>query len=213
MKEFIIGRNGNQPFKIEAKGVSSEHARITIDDYGQWTLEDLRGTSGNGTYIRDEAGNFTQIVKAHITENTIIRLASLSEVGRHSFTFMAHHVLVTNPDDYSYELNYVYNLREKLREQETTVEESILKYRSYSIIAPIAGFIISCIPPFNSSMMMVRIAMVAPPVLVSMLSFKLQTKPKELRKIRVATIVCPKCGRPMSDFDVDNRQCSLCKAQ
>ena len=213
MKEFIIGRNGNQPFKIEARAVSAEHARITIDDYGQWMLEDLRGTSGNGTFIRDDNGNFIQIVKAHITENTIIRLASVSEVGHNSFTFMAHHVLVTDPNDYSYELNYVYQLLEKLRQQESAVDETILKYRYYAIIAPIAGFVVSCIPPFNISMMTVRLAMVIPPVLVSLLSFKLQSKPKQLQKLRKATIVCPKCGRPMSDFDVDNRHCSACKAQ
>lgn len=213
MKEFIIGRNGNQPFKIEAKAVSAEHARLTIDDNGQWMLEDLRGTAGNGTYIRDENGNFTQIVKARITEQTIIRLASVSDVGHNSFTFMAHHVLVSDPNDYSYELNCVYQLLEKQRQQESSVDEAILKFRYYAIIAPIAGFIISCIPPFNSSMMMVRLAMVIPPVAISLLSFKLQTKPKELLKLRRATIVCPKCGRPMSDYDVDNRQCSYCKAQ
>lgn len=213
MKEFIIGRTGNQPFKIVAKGVSSEHARITIDDSGLWMLEDLRGTAGNGTYIRDDNGNFTQVLKTPITEQTIIRLASFSDFGHNSFTFMAHHVLVTDPNDYSYELNCVYQLREKLKLQESAIDESIIKSRYYSIIAPIAGFFISCVPPFNSSMMTVRLAMVIPPVIISIRNFKLQGKMKELMKIRKSTIVCPKCGVSMSDYDVDNRQCSRCKAQ
>ena len=55
MKTIILGREGNQPFPIkdEFDGVSRKHAQITINDHGDWFLEDL--DSANGTYIRDES--------------------------------------------------------------------------------------------------------------------------------------------------------------
>ena len=65
---FIIGRSGNQPFKITADSVSNEHARVTIDDNGVWTLEDL--DSPNGTYIRNASGEFNQVYKKIISEDT-----------------------------------------------------------------------------------------------------------------------------------------------
>ena len=48
MKEFIIGKEGTQKFLIPLTKtrVSRQHARITIDDNGVWTLEDLNSTNG-----------------------------------------------------------------------------------------------------------------------------------------------------------------------
>ena len=56
MKEFIIGKEGDQKFKISEKRnkVSRKHCKITIDDNGQWYVDDLDST--NGTYIIDEIG-------------------------------------------------------------------------------------------------------------------------------------------------------------
>ena len=36
---------------------------------------------------------------------------------------------------------------------------------------------------------------------------------KRLKEQRLKTIVCPGCGRPLSDFDVNNMKCSICKAK
>lgn len=35
---------------------------------------------------------------------------------------------------------------------------------------------------------------------------------KALKKQRAKLLRCPKCGHPISDFDIENRQCSRCKA-
>lgn len=35
---------------------------------------------------------------------------------------------------------------------------------------------------------------------------------KSLKKQRTKLLRCPKCGHPISDFDIENRQCSRCKA-
>ena len=52
MKTIVLGREGTQPFKIKNEDVSRQHAQITIDDHGEWVLEDLN--SSNGTFIRNE---------------------------------------------------------------------------------------------------------------------------------------------------------------
>ena len=49
MQEVIIGKEGTQKFPINNSRVSRQHAKITVSDSGQWTLEDLNST--NGTYI------------------------------------------------------------------------------------------------------------------------------------------------------------------
>ena len=49
MKTIILGREGTQPFKIKNEDVSRQHAQITIDDHGEWVLEDLN--SSNGTCL------------------------------------------------------------------------------------------------------------------------------------------------------------------
>ena len=40
---YVIGRTGNQPFKIASESVHGEHAKITITEQGKWILEDLKG--------------------------------------------------------------------------------------------------------------------------------------------------------------------------
>ena len=46
MKEVIIGKEGTQKFPINNSRVSRQHAKITVSDSGQWTLEDLNSTNG-----------------------------------------------------------------------------------------------------------------------------------------------------------------------
>ena len=76
MKTIILGKEGNQPFKInaDANGVSRRHAQITITDSNEWYIEDLNST--NGTYIRDEkTGLLIPIAgKRRITPMTFIFL-------------------------------------------------------------------------------------------------------------------------------------------
>ena len=116
---FIIGRSGNQPFKITADSVSNEHARVTIDNNGVWTLEDL--DSPNGTYIRNASGEFNQVYKKIISEDTVIRLG---RGGHHGCIFTGHQ-LISTPGDYSYEFR---NLKKALARQQA--DEAMMQAKS-----------------------------------------------------------------------------------
>lgn len=211
-QEFIIGRYGTQPFKITAEGVSAEHAKITIDESGSWVLEDLKGTRGNGTFIRNEDGKFLRIVKCKITEDTVIRLA---DSGHYSFTFMAHRVLTTKPNDFTYEFDRVCELADSLTEKETKLEETIRKHTMIGIVAPFIALLVTCLPLpiFEQNALSARLLITLSSSLVNILFFGDRSKPKDLRKQKVSLIVCPNCGRPLSEFDIQNRKCSICQAK
>lgn len=72
MKQVIIGKAGNQPFKITDEYVSSRHAVFTFDNVtGQMTIADNNST--NGTYVK--MGNqFQRIGQCHVDAATDIRL-------------------------------------------------------------------------------------------------------------------------------------------
>lgn len=110
MKEFIIGKEGTQKFLIPLTKtrVSRQHARITIDDNGVWTLEDLNST--NGTFIIDDEGELRQIRRMVIGEFTRIVLADQTQMG---FSFIAHHVIEDDPNDYRAEFRHVLEIHQK----------------------------------------------------------------------------------------------------
>lgn len=65
--EYIIGREGNQPFKIDNTGVSRRHARLEILPDGGMVIEDLG--SANGTFV-----NGQRVVRRTLTLNDQVRL-------------------------------------------------------------------------------------------------------------------------------------------
>lgn len=67
--EFIVGREGNQPFQINDRSVSRKHVKCTLLPNGKIQLEDL-GSSG-GTYV-----NGMQIVRKEVDMNSVVMLGS-----------------------------------------------------------------------------------------------------------------------------------------
>ena len=110
--EVIVGKQGTQKFPIKNAGVSRQHARIIIDDRGQWVLEDLNST--NGTFVRDEKGEYQRVSRIGIQEDTVIRLGDESNNG---YSFMAHHVVEDDPDNYAYEFARIRQWREDFRKE------------------------------------------------------------------------------------------------
>lgn len=210
MQKFLIGRGSqcNQPFQIPNDGVHSEHATLTIDDSGKWMLEDIKGDAGNGTYIRTPEGEWKRVYRVAVTPTTVIRLAS---GGHHAYTFMANRVLQPK-DDFAFEINEVRRTYYDLRQQEETEEKRLQKLKSLPMVVSAVCLIASFIA---TSLQAVRVIMGSQAIIIGLVSYFFggNTQLRAIRERRRKLVVCPRCQRPMSDFDLENRQCSICKAK
>ena len=86
--DIIIGKQGNQPFKLMESSISRQHALFHLDEAtGKMTLKDSNST--NGTWILARDGKFKRLVgEAPVGLNTLVRLGA-------STTFRVKDLLVT----------------------------------------------------------------------------------------------------------------------
>lgn len=217
MPIFIVGRSGNQPFEIPQTltKVHGEHVSIEVDENKKvWRLRDLKNPrEGTGVYLRDDQGDFKRVRACEIKPTDMIRLGPQ---GPHSYTFMAHRVLndPAKPNAYTYEFQYMRHLHGKLKNAEEEREALNLKHSKIAKWAPLAGFALSFLIPGGTQvgMIAIRLAIMAPGLVVGQMFFKDPHKLKAIRQLRQKLVVCPSCGRPLSDHDVINLRCSACRA-
>jgi pSer/pThr/pTyr-binding forkhead associated (FHA) protein len=212
-KEYIIGRCAASQIKIpiDREGVSSQHAKITINDKDNWMLEDLQST--NGTFLRNESGEFKRVYTKQINESDVIRLGN---GGANSFIFMAHR-LISSDDTYQYEFKQLRLLLRQQREQESKQEHKIelnawiSKASGLAVVALcwLVGMVDGINVDPNFRYLMIAFA----PIIVGFIFNGDRRKLRVLRKRREHLLICPKCGKPIPEFDVEQGQCSRCKAK
>lgn len=205
-KEIIIGREGNQLFPITNDGVSGQHARLVVEDNGTMFLEDL--DSLNGTYVRNADGEFERVKRINVTDTDIVRLG---RGGMHSTSFWVHHLLVSDVNDYSYEFQCIIDLYKN--DIKTTLDALWKKndMRDWcTIAAPIIGLALSFL--FADNALLIRLAITLPSLAVGLFFVGFGKKLRNINARRQRFIVCPRCGRPLSDFDIEQQQCTMCKA-
>lgn len=216
MKQFIIGRKGNQPFPIDPNEfvyVHGEHCRITINNGNNWTIEDLKAPQGNGVYIRDKDGVFRRVTYGQISPNDIIRLGP---EHAQSFTFMAHHLIT--PNDYKYEFGYMSHLDSKLRKEEEAQAASMKKHMLVQIIVPLIcallTFSVRLFRDIDSGILaaIAPVMMVVPAGIIRYFYRNDNDKLKEIKARRPKLVQCPKCWYALSDHDLHQHRCSRCKA-
>lgn len=219
MEQFIIGRGGNQPFKIPADKslVSHEHAILQIDDYGRWTITD--NNSANGLYVRNADGDFERVYQTEITNMTVIRLGPENV---RSFEFWANRVAVADPNDYSTEFQYLKRMLTMLKETEEATEKKAERYNWIASCSGLAATVVFFIYTMlrqeeNASVgnmgMMIRMGMMTSvPILVKACLPKPAKMLKGMREKRAKLMRCPKCGNPLSDHAVKQGFCPVCKA-
>lgn len=213
---YIIGRQGNQPFAIDPSMlyVHGQHARMTLDpDTREWFIEDLKGNTGNGVYVRDSAGDFRRVLACRIKPTDVVRLGPESA---QSITFMAHHMLT--PSDYNFEFGYMRNLDSRLRKEEAEQTAINKKHSLNMIAAPVVlGALTFSMRLFMEIDMGILVALTAAistiPAGLLRLKYRNDTdKLKEIKNRRTKLIQCPRCWRPLNDYDLRNGRCSACKA-
>lgn len=212
VKELIVGRSPSSSIKIPATkdAVSGQHVKIVVNDNGIWKLEDLK--SSNGTYVRDENGEFHRVFNKQIQESDIIRLGN---AGANSYTFTARRVLFPN-DSYSYEFKM---LRKELQKQKDLEDNLAKRANINGWISKSAGvaiyavfeILVACGVKLDPNLRFPIIA--AAPLLVGLVFSGDKQRTRTLKERRNKVLRCPHCGMPISEFDIEQRQCSRCKAK
>lgn len=206
-KIFIIGRQGDQPFKIVQEGVSREHARLTIDDSGKWVLEDLN--SDNGTFIRNEDGDLEQISKKVISESTYICLGPDNING---CKFYARQLIA--PKDYKKEFDFLEEIDDDIENRLEKAEDKSKLIRKAITIISMVGFFGSFIVEDNGfRTMLLRVSTAATGV--SSMFYDPNKQKKQLKALREKLFGCPNpaCSHHLSSKEVRNRKCAKCGAK
>lgn len=211
--EIIIGRSSISPINVpdDRVAVSGKHAKITVSDNGDWEIEDL--DSVNGTFVRNDNFEFEKVYTRKIHESDIIRLGN---DGANSFIFCAHRALHPN-DNYAYEFRLLQHLLKQSREDEAKKEKKanwaswVISIGAFAVwgLTEIIDKILNIDPDPNKRMI---IMMGVPPLLKIMLG-GFTKGAKSVKKTREKFMLCPKCGKRISEFDVEQGQCSKCKAK
>lgn len=210
---MIIGKNGEQPFKINdsAVGVSRQHAEVEMDgNDGQWTLRDLNST--NGTYLRDEqTGDFHRVTSVSITPMSFIRLGSTNSKG---CTFYARQLQA--PGNYRKELQYIYQKEKEYEAKKAQVEKSAKMLRIIQTAAPLVILAISFLVTRESSMtvMVIRMASASIPSIILQLLFDPKKKLKQINATADNFRYCPNpaCNHKLSSSDIKEMNCPYCRA-
>lgn len=217
MRIYDIGRKGSQNFPLDKKEkVNDLHARITISDDGVWTLEDLG--SLNGTFIINENGEQVEVRKKQITEYTRVILADTSVMGA---SFFAHHLLEQDPEDYRREFRHLVRQYERISRQKGEIEERLKQRRMFLSIVPalsssVLGVGARLVFSKSPNVIYIIIGMMSGvTALLNMIITWYNNRDKSLKifSTRMQTLlVCPRCGLPLTDYNVQTQQCPACKA-
>lgn len=214
MKEIIIGRNGNQPFKITATGVSAHHAQLTIRDDGTWMLKDL--DSRNGTYVfNKDRHRFERIGAAVIDAGTLIRLGPDDTIL--CCQFMARRLLKT-VGDYTEEFQELRHKWDEFQAKKEKLEKQITRKSFLPVGLSVVLIGLTCLIPDSWSMDVrmnaMRAVMLLPALLSPFLNISSRKRAKALSQEVKETFVCPNpaCGQPLSESEVKKGLCTKCKA-
>ncbi len=213
VKVFEIGKTGNQPFPIDGERVSTRHACVTIDDGGRWILEDLGST--NGTYVYDDAGKLVRVGRKEIQEFSRIVLADTTPMGA---SFYAHHLLENNPNDYRAEFRFLIEKSGRLYAERRFLEKKIKERRMLLNLIPgtvscLLGLVVRIF--FPDEMMLLIGTMSVMTTVLSLFVAWINNRDGRLQELsyRIQNLLaCPKCGRPLSEYDLSNQLCPACKS-
>ena len=211
MNTILLGKDGNQPFQIKNEGVSHQHAQITIDDFDQWTLEDL--DSSNGTYTRRESdGELLRVSKVKITPMTFI---CLGPDNSHGCSFYARQVL--NPGDFKDELEYM-NEKEDEYDKELVAVERKIRWQRWIVFflnVGVAGITLliprsfdSVITDFRLNIM--RIVPICSTFFSAFYDFSGEKKKLAEQYNRFRHCPNPECHNKLKPTEIRSMDCSKC---
>lgn len=203
---IIIGKEGDQKFKITGNMVSRKHAQVDIDDNGTWTLQDLG--SANGTFIRDANGTFMRVDKVIITPDTFICLGPDNSQG---CMFYACHLL-SPEDDFYHEFKLLAGYARTF-----TAEYAKVEKRSFFIMKGIACVSLLMLGISFAVEQSIGINLLRIGTALSTLYSLFANPKKDLMEINEKAsnfYRCPNpgCSHKLTAKDIENCQCPRCRA-
>lgn len=219
--EIKIGRGHNSArIPVESDGVSTNHALLTIDDNDNWILEDTG--SRNGTYIEEPDGTLRRISKMRISPSTKIVLGSKKVNG---FCFIAGSLLGNdgkplfkgNPDAPLWK-----ELRRRLAEQQECERALKRKTKICELLRTTSAGLALLITwgislwkfsdNVQAQLNVTRLGMTVIPIAVGIAIWLTLLHRDEITARRRSILVCPRCGRPISEHAVEYGLCPFCKS-
>ena len=142
--DIIIGKQGNQPFKLTESSISRQHALFHLDEAtGKMSLRDSNST--NGTWILAKDGKFKRLVgEASVGLNTLVRLGA-------AFTFRIKDLLPVVNNDAPVDISKLKLVYENYNQNRMSLEaktSNIMMWRMASLsLGGIFAVMISLILP------------------------------------------------------------------
>lgn len=210
MKEIIIGREGEQKFPINNPGVSRKHAKIAINDDGNWWLEDLG--SENHTYIQQKTGEYVSIGKKRITSNTNIRLGDETVGGIHFIARQVFDGISKESNSFLHDFQNLKKKMEELNKERVSIKKKIKMRRVIIALVPLLLLFISMLPIFNKEMQMIvmRASLVASSLLSIVFINNEQLEDWVKRRNKLIRCPNPNCNKVLTDEEVETFQCYRC---
>lgn len=204
---------GDQPFKIKGIGVSKIHARVTIDDYGQWILADAGST--NGTFIRNEfTGDLMRVGQGgvQISEMTFIVLGADNSAG---CCFYAKQLIA--PGDFVDEHIYMRNKKLEFDQEEERVAKNAKWVRLIIFIVmfifTIGTLFWQAAKPESTGTMFHVYRGLSLLTMGATTFYDAQGKRSKIMKKRKKFNQCPnpECDHRLSNDAIENLKCAMCK--
>lgn len=211
MTKITLGRQGNQPFEITQPGVSRRHAEIEITDDGVWVLRDLDPENSNGTFIRDDNGEWQRISTINITDKTFICLGPDNSNG---CSFYAEQVL--NPGKFTKEFAYLNEIEDKFDYQLERASRITRTARVITALASLIGLVGSfMIPPDYPDLRLNFIRMGSAVSALCTLLIDPSKKIKSIQAKRDKFHRCPnpRCSHTLRSAEIRDMQCAKCKCK
>lgn len=213
MKTIILGKEGNQPFKIQQSAVSRQHARITIDDSGRWTIEDLN--SANGTFVRRERdGRLVRVGTIDINPMTFICLGPCNARG---CCFYARQVLEENYGFFDKEYEYLNDMNDRY---EAKIEKVNQRMKLIRWITPLVSFLIMLLSIIgekqgwltgSDNLLLLRLGPLVTSVIVALFDGAGIKRNIEKERERFSQCPNPLCEQILRPSDIRNFQCPRCR--
>lgn len=216
IKEFIIGREGCQPFRITNASVSGKHAKISVtksdDKWTDWTIEDLN--SDNGTFILNKRGKWVEVKsRISISEDTIVRLGQ--EYG-YGIRFTAHRLIANEKDDYRYEFYEMLKLNKKLdKERRGLKHRELLRIGLLIVSVGIAFVPDDMFPSKYLNSLVNRLTIIVPALVAAWVAWQGQRDREALEQRQELNAVCPnpECNHQLDKNSQKRLECPKCKAR